>query len=167
MKKSRYLIFCTIWVLVMFGMLLVQNNRFKKAELSHKHNYGQQSFGIMMYINKEMRTITDKYESGLLTDENLINHYNRLDDFILSVYNQQPFAFITNIRRVRLIKRRDVVTFDQNMYDSYIELINFFDSTYHEAEDNYVDNEFLDFYNVYSDSKFNDQLSDLISNLNN
>ena len=146
-------------------MFVVEEKRIANVELEHKHNYGEQSFGIMMYVTKEMRSITSKYENENLTDEDLENHYEILNDYILSIYNQQPFPFISNIRNLRFTDKLDAASFNEDAYNKYMDIINYFDYTYHQVENNYTDDEFLDFYYTFESDEFNNKLEILIKAL--
>lgn len=167
MKSKRVTIILSVCIVLLVGIIYIQNMRYNDSEITHKHNYGQQSFGIMMYVAGELRELTIKYESKELTTEDLEEYYNNMDKYILSIYNQEPTKFIVNIRRIRLTERYDEKSFNQETYVAYKELSDFLSSTYKEVEENYEDDEFLDYYNLYISEEFNENLSRLIENINN
>ncbi len=165
-----------MWKKAIIGILIViiavqgialyfQSMRFKEAELKHMSNYGQQSFGIMMHVYGEILETLDLFDSGDLTDDELESYYDNMDEYILSVYNQEPFRFIDNLRLMRFARRYTVEEFDEEVALKYRVLSDFLFSSYVEVENNYTDDEFLDFYHLYISDEFNAELSQMINEL--
>lgn len=165
MFYKRATVMFSVVIVILIGVICIQSKQQNELEYSIKRNYGQQSFGIMMYVAGEINDIVDSYEDEALTEDNLNQFYERMDKYLLSVYNQKPARFIFNLNNIRLGKRHDIGSFNQEVYESYVELSEFLFATYKSMSENNPEEGYLELYNTFIDEDFNANLSQLISNI--
>ena len=165
MKNKKKIIAAVLAAIVFCAIFLMQEMRIADIKLESKRIYAKQSFGTMMYIKDQMEQVAIDYESEMLTSQELKCHYEHLDSYILSVYNQKPDKFISNLNTLRLMDEFDIDTFNQNVYYQYIKIVSFFNFTYQNIEENHTKDAWLDYYNVFSSDEFNNHLELLIEDL--
>lgn len=159
------IIYIVLIIFIIVSMFTVHNQRMNSQEIKYNKIFARQSFDIMMFLSREMRKITAKYENGILTDEDLNNHYQVLDDYVLSVYNQKPTEFIFQVRQFRLMKKNNVESFDNETYINYLKIVELFDSIYAEIASDKSDDERLLMYEIYSSDELKKQLKEILLNL--
>lgn len=167
MKNKTIYIIVNILILVtiIIGMFAMHNNRIECEKLKYHRTFGMQSFGVMGFLTKEMRGVAGKYDNGTLTDDDLERHYYLLDEYVLSIYNQEPTEFIFNVRKFRFIKKHNAESFDNSTYENYMEIINLFNSAYFDITSGANEDDHLLMYEIYSGDEFNNQLEKILLDL--